>query len=542
VWDLAQNRMQWHAKLSTGRVCAAAFAGDGSRVAVYDEKETVAVLDVCKAKEIITVAEGVDGVTCIAASLDGTVWATGGWKAVRATSCGSNERKQIDVPARHTTCVSVSLDGRLLATGSFEGTVRVWDIPTGRRRSQLRAHKGAVSSASFAPDGKTLATGGVEGVARLWDLASSRIVREFHGHQGSVAEVFFAPDGRLLATATLQAICLWDTSDGHALFANDGHQCTIKSISFSDDGEMLLSADGQTACLWEAATGRLAHRFGDRRDPVAFMAYAKDGRIVLWKRYKGEALVLDAASKEVRRRIELRDPWIERLVFSPGLEFAVSWGSGIRPISSLTYLWSASGGWDRRLLGVRQTGVARGGFSADGRFLALSRGGFEEGLDLWEINGSEARHRSCLDRGLKRLPRITWVAFPSDSRVLAAGNEEGTVLLWETATGEFLQSLRTPYRGKSSACFSRDGRTLALGCENGDVRLIEVCTGLERGRFRGHIGSVETVAFSMDGKRVASGSTDTTVCIWDVTGRVGARNQWREAKVPVGVLDLWVLV
>jgi dipeptidyl aminopeptidase/acylaminoacyl peptidase len=70
--------------------------------------------------------------------------------------------------------------------------------------------------------------------------------------------------------------------------------------------------------------------------------------------------------------------------------------------------------------------------------------------------------------------------------------------------------------------FSPDSRTIAISDEGGTVRLLEKVTGKERVHFAGHAGQVKALSFSPDGRRLASGSFDTTILVWDVTGRLQA--------------------
>lgn len=105
--------------------------------------------------------------------------------------------------------LSVSRDGSRLA-GSAGALVKIWELPElgerrcvlppgpGRERS-LVGHTDRVDSIEFAADGKLLATTGLDGTIHVWDVPSGEAIRVFDPGLGPLHWVTFAPDGLTLA-------------------------------------------------------------------------------------------------------------------------------------------------------------------------------------------------------------------------------------------------------------------------------------------------------------------------------------------------------
>jgi len=112
------------------------------------------------------------------------------------------------------------------------------------------------------------------------------------------------------------------------------------------------------------------------------------------------------------------------------------------------------------------------------------------------------------------------VAFSPDGHMLASGSGDGTIWLWDVATGRSIATLEGHTDGVFSVAFSPDGRILASGSFDSTIRLWDVGTGRSTATLEGHTGYVTSVAFSPDGRMLASGSGDNTIRLWDVaTGR-----------------------
>jgi len=69
----------------------------------------------------------------------------------------------------------------------------------------------------------------------------------------------------------------------------------------------------------------------------------------------------------------------------------------------------------------------------------------------------------------------------------------------------------------ASACFSSDGTQALSGSLDGTVRLWDIATGWEILAFSGHEAPVLSAAFSPDGKQALSASGDNTIKLWNIT-------------------------
>jgi WD40 repeat protein len=64
--------------------------------------------------------------------------------------------------------------------------------------------------------------------------------------------------------------------------------------------------------------------------------------------------------------------------------------------------------------------------------------------------------------------------------------------------------------------FSPDSRWLVSGNQDGTIKIWDLATGRELRTFLGHRGLVWRIDVSRDGRRIASASTDSTTGLWDI--------------------------
>lgn len=109
---------------------------------------------------------------------------------------------------------------------------------------------------------------------------------------------------------------------------------------------------------------------------------------------------------------------------------------------------------------------------------------------------------------------VNSVAFSPDSTQIASASDDGTVRVWDVASGTELVAMEHPDYVYSVA-YHPDGSLLASGCNDGVVRVWDAATGESVAVLEGHTSTVTSVAFSPDGTVLASASDDYSVRVWD---------------------------
>ena len=107
------------------------------------------------------------------------------------------------------------------------------------------------------------------------------------------------------------------------------------------------------------------------------------------------------------------------------------------------------------------------------------------------------------------------LAFAPGGKTLASVNDDGTVRLWDAATGELRRTLAGHKGQATCVAFAPGGKALASAGRDGTVRLWDADTGASKRVLKGHEGTVRSVAYSPDGKALASAGDDKIVRLWD---------------------------
>ncbi len=376
-----------------------------------------------------------------------------------------------------------------------KGSLAVLDLRTGRHRSlQALPVPGWVTAVRFTRDGSSIVGRSFDGAVRVWDVASGSITQTFSG-QSSGLSVALA-DARTAVSASQDGtLAAWDLSGARRLgrafrwrAPNAGCAATPCFVIDRRGSLMAESMAGGRVGLVDLRAQRLVGALPPRNGPsVDALAFFADGRTLATAGANGNVTLWDVRKRAVLRTLRLHD-----------------------------HIWRVAVSPDGKLLAT-QTRV---------------NGSSSSRVEVRDLTSGTVLFRRAVPNGKGGLD-----FSPYGRKLVALGccDPGSTIKVWAARSGTLLFSPRVEGHATSIA-FSPDGRLLAAGTEDGKVVLWDADKGSRVGAPIGvATAAVDPISFSPDGRLLAVSSTDLTATLWDlrVRRRLGDPFPIEQGSIPV---------
>ncbi|WP_145435621.1 WD40 domain-containing protein [Lacipirellula limnantheis] len=435
---------------------------------------------------------------------DGVHAATGDWDGKAIIWNLQTGKPEREFPqGEYVHAVAYDQAGQRLAAGGSDGSVHIYRVDTGELLAKLQGHEDAVLSVRFSPDDRYLLTSGYDQTARLWDLATGQQLQALKGHSWWVWSAEFSPDGQQIVTTGQDGKAIvWRRATPHS--PTDGGSAPAAVAASSAPFEKLTEFTGHRGPVYAA-------RFSPAGDQVATAGY--DGRVLLWRPNEAQgvdiARRLDGIPDPPAQQTELlahRGP-VRTLAFAPDGKTLASGGQ-----DDVVVVWNLETGKPLKQLRGHASHVRSVAYSPDGQLL-LS-GGRDAQIKLWRpATYAEQRELAAGDEDSR--DAILSARFSPDGQQIVTAGRDRTASVWNANSLERLEHLAEGHDFlASSAIFFGDGSRLATGAGDGTVRLWDVATGAETRRLD-DTGRTAALDVSDNAELIATGGDAGTAIVWD---------------------------
>lgn len=157
--------------------------------------------------------------------------------------------------------IVISSDGQFALSGSWDATLRLWEIATGKCTRRFVGHSKDVLSVAFSSDNRQIVSGSRDRTVKLWNtLGECKYTIIDEGHSEWVSCVRFPPTANapvIVSAGWDKVVKVWGLNNCRIRTNLTGHTGYLNTVTVSPDGSLCASGgkDG-VAILWDLAEGK----------------------------------------------------------------------------------------------------------------------------------------------------------------------------------------------------------------------------------------------------------------------------------------------
>lgn len=435
--------------------------------------------------------------------------------------------------------VAFAPSGKELAIGRDDGVIELWNTRTWVRERTILTGTERVAALAYSPDGKVLVGGDWSSRIRRWKADGvGEIGTPLHAERGLVEEIALHPGGRYLAVAYATGAMLWDLglSTPTATPVPIDPSRRSSAVTFASDGAILAAVEGtETLHVWDFRDGLLSNE-RTRTFGSGVTALAAHGSVIVAGLADGTAVRIYAPDLSELRRTPLHSGPILGLAFNGTGEVLASAGGDARahivreddpPVAFETPARVFDVAFDRTSSRLALAGANGTAYVLDvahrqplAQVVRREREGIQQIAFDAKGNVVASTEDSLFPEGLTgvALADMMDATVSADGNRLAAGDNKGTIGLWDAKSKRFLRSWKTP-EAIADLAFSANGQTLAsVNSANAEITLIDVDEAAILATFKGTCSRVFSVVFL--GEQLVTGCNDGSIELLDVRERV----------------------
>ncbi|MDP5274846.1 WD40 repeat domain-containing protein [Chengkuizengella axinellae] len=314
------------------------------------------------------------------------------------------------------------LGGNEVVTSAYDGAVAKFNL-VDNQVTLLGYHDHLVNKIVSNQEGTKAASCSSDYTIKVWDIVRGKVQITLLGHSDDVEDFMFINDELGVSASRDHRILVWDLTTGAVKTVIDGHEKDVLSLAYFDQ-KIFSSGDDKTLRVWDIDTGKLIHKWGPFEVETDTCAIDINKKRVVLGCDDGFIRVFSIENGELVKEINAHQSGIKKVAISP------------------------------------ETGD-------------ILSAAYDQNIIIW--NSDDFTSKVALENIPTKWERS--LVWSQDGKNVLAGTFDGTVLVWEAQSGQFIKEIGDNQYEVGNVCFNEiaiSNQKMALVSDDGFIRMGEM--------------------------------------------------------------------